>query len=450
MTSMASLLDLFSLSGRVSRTRYLATGVLLMFLKFLGDAVGFWLLAHERLVLLDYLNPFSRWEGWDPDDAPTLLYALVIAWALPFMWIGVCMSARRASDAGISLWWALGFMVPVFNFLVIGSLACLPSRGRDSEISQTETYTFRTASVGVAVTALLIFASVALIAQGVESYGYALFFTTPFFLGAVIGFLLRVPRDYGFRVTVGVVSVTLFVGCLALLFFALEGIICIMMAMPIALPAAALGALFGRALGSRSGDGVRPDATLGAMVLLLPLGAGIEKQVSVPRPREVVSMIEVDATPEEVWENVVSFSELPEPDHWLFETGIAYPLRARIEGEGVGAVRYCEFSTGAFVEPITRWEKPTRLSFDVEEQPIPMEEWSFYAEVHPPHLEQSFRSVRGEFRLIELPSGRTRLEGSTWYVLDMGPAPYWKLWSDEIVHRIHQRVLAHIKYLSER
>jgi hypothetical protein len=186
------------------------------------------------------------------------------------------------------------------------------------------------------------------------------------------------------------------------------------------------------------------------MVLLLPLGAGIEKQVSVPRPREVVSMIEVDATPEEVWENVVSFSELPEPDHWLFETGIAYPLRARIEGEGVGAVRYCEFSTGAFVEPITRWEKPTRLSFDVEEQPIPMEEWSFYAEVHPPHLEQSFRSVRGEFRLIELPSGRTRLEGSTWYVLDMGPAPYWKLWSDEIVHRIHQRVLAHIKYLSER
>ena len=449
MTSMTSLTDLFSLSGRVSRAKYLATGVGLMLLKFLGDAAGFWLLAHERLVLLDYLNPFSRWEGWDPDDAPTLLYALVIAWALPFMWIGVCMSARRASDAGLSLWWALVFMVPVFNFLMIAILACLPSRTRDPELAQTETYTFRTATVGIAVTALLLFAGVALLAQGVESYGYALFFTTPFLLGAVIGFLLRAPKDHGFLVTVGVVSVTLLVGCFALLFFALEGIICIMMSIPIALPAALLGALFGRALGSRSGAGIKPDATLGAIVLLLPLGAGIEKQVSVPRAREVVSVIEVDATPEEVWENVVSFSELPEPDHWLFETGIAYPLRARIEGEGVGAIRYCEFSTGAFVEPITRWEKPTRLSFDVKEQPVPMEEWSFYADVHPPHLEQSFRSVRGEFRLIPLPDGRTRLEGSTWYVLDMGPAPYWKLWSDEIVHRIHVRVLEHIKQLSE-
>ena len=447
---MTSFADLFRLSGQVSRARYLATGAGLMLLKFIGDAAGFWLLAHERLVLLDYLNPFSRWEGWDPDDAPTLLYALVIAWALPFLWIGVSMSARRASDAGLSLWWALGFMVPVINYFVIALLVCLPSRSREAAHAQTESYTFRAAIFGVAATALLLFASVALMAEGVESYGYALFFTTPFLLGAVIGFLLRRPRDYGLPVTAGVVSVTLLVGCFALLFFALEGIICIMMAMPIALPAALLGALFGRALASRSGDKVKPDAALGAIILLLPLGAGIEKQVTVPREREVMTAIEVDASPEQVWENVVSFSELPEPDHWLFETGIAYPLRARIEGEGVGAIRYCEFSTGAFVEPITRWEKPHRLSFDVEEQPIPMEEWSFYADVHPPHLEQSFRSVRGEFRLISLPNGHTRLEGSTWYVLDMGPAPYWKLWSDEIVHRIHGRVLAHIKQLSER
>ena len=223
MSSMASLTDLFSLSGRVSRARYLATGAALVLLKFLGDAAGFWLLAHERLVLIDYLNPFSRWEGWDPDDAPTLLYALVIAWALPFMWIGVCMSARRASDAGLSLWWALLFMVPVFNLLMIATLVCLPSRDKDTELAQTETYTFRTAAIGIAGTALLLFVGVALLAQGVESYGYALFFSTPFLLGAVIGFLLRGPKDYGFFVTVGVVSVTLLLGCLALLFFALEG-----------------------------------------------------------------------------------------------------------------------------------------------------------------------------------------------------------------------------------
>ncbi|MDP6740772.1 MAG: hypothetical protein QF404_12260, partial [Planctomycetota bacterium] len=159
--------------------------------------------------------------------------------------------------------------------------------------------------------------------------------------------------------------------------------------------------------------------------------------------------IEIDAPPQVVWENVVSFSELPPPDGWLLSTGIAYPLRARIEGQGVGAVRYCEFTTGPFVEPITHWDPPWRLSFDVQEQPDPMQEWSFYAHVNAPHLDESFHSVRGEFRLAALPHGRTRLEGSTWYVVDMGPAHYWKLWGDGIVHRIHERVLRHIKNLSE-
>ena len=54
----------------------------------------------------------------------------------------------------------------------------------------------------------------------------------------------------------------------------------------------------------------------------------------------------------------MTFQELPEPTDWLFRVGIAYPMRARIQGTGVGAVRYCEFSTGAFIEPIEVWKEP--------------------------------------------------------------------------------------------
>jgi len=50
-----------------------------------------------------------------------------------------------------------------------------------------------------------------------------------------------------------------------------------------------------------------------------------------------------------------------------------------------------------FVEPITRWEPPARLSFDVRSQPLPMQEWSFYRRVHPPHLDASFNVV-GQIR----------------------------------------------------
>jgi hypothetical protein len=124
-------------------------------------------------------------------------------------------------------------------------------------------------------------------------------------------------------------------------------------------------------------------------------------------------------------------------------------MRARIDGEGVGAVRNCEFSTGPFVEPITTWDPPSRLAFDVRSQPPSMTELSPYRNVKAAHLEGYMVSKRGEFRLIPLPGNRTRLEGSTWYTLAIFPEMYWTPWGEALLHSIHGRVLAHIKQLSE-
>jgi hypothetical protein len=72
-----------------------------------------------------------------------------------------------------------------------------------------------------------------------------------------------------------------------------------------------------------------------------------------------------------------------------------------------------------------------------------------YRHVHPPHLDGAFRTTRGEFELIDLPDGGTRLIGRSWYTLDIHPLAYWTIWSDWLVHRIHARVLRHIKRLAE-
>ena len=78
-----------------------------------------------------------------------------------------------------------------------------------------------------------------------------------------------------------------------------------------------------------------------------------------------------------------------------------------------------------------------------------MTETSPYQTVHAPHLIDGFVSQRGEFRLVPLPGNRTRLEGSTWYTLDLFPALYWTPMSDALIHTIHTRVLTHIKHLTE-
>jgi hypothetical protein len=302
----------------------------------------------------------------------------------------------------------------------------------------------------VALSLAMLFVSVQILAE----YGTSLFIGTPLVVGLVAGFLTNREGRASLGQTLSTASLAIMLSGGVMLLFGAEGIICLTMAFVPAIVMACAGAVIGRAIATSSfaGSGAAgpPPAAAAALILALPLTAGFE---AIPREaplREVVSSVEVDAPPSEVWEHVIRFADLDDPEHWLFQTGVAYPLRARLDGEGVGAVRHCEFSTGAFVEPITRWEPGRILSFDVESQPPPMQEWSPYADIHPPHLDGYFRSTRGEFRLIALAGGRTRLEGSTWYELDLAPLHYWSFIADQIVHRIHLRVLSHVKSEAER
>ncbi len=221
-----------------------------------------------------------------------------------------------------------------------------------------------------------------------------------------------------------------------------EGVVCLVMSLPLALVLAAMGTLIGRHF-AMAGESPGRGAVL--VFLLLPGSVLIEGAAEPSFPlREVRTEVEVDAAPNDVWNEVIAFSPLPEPTELLFRLGIAYPLRAEIEGEGVGAIRYCVFSTGSFVEPITAWVPGALLSFDVASSPAPLRELSLW-EIAPPHLDGYLVPKRGEFRLEGIGEGRTRLVGTIWYEQRLAPLGYWGLFSDRIISDIHKRVLSHIK-----
>jgi len=453
---MRSLLDkLFSFTGGATRSEYLRVGVSLLAIKYAVDALVYYLVLGRWWHPIDYLNPiYSQRMSGAPDweGLPPAYVVFLLLWGLCFAWIGTIWSARRAVDAGHSPWWGLFFFVPYFNYALILELVLWPSAkagavpprraGVESNSQHRMSVVVLTGLAFLALMAVLY----GLMVEQTENYGVAAFVSLPLVFGLGIGYLVHKPHVRSVGYTLRFSFMSTLVACLALVLFALEGLICVAMAFPIVFVATFTGAMIGRALIASGAS--RPTAPM-CLVIALPFSAWIDSEVAHPPAREVMSSVEIDAPIETVWEHVVAFSELPEPTSWLFKTGLAYPMRARVEGRGVGAVRYCEFSTGPFVEPITVWDEPHRLGFDVIEQPVPMEEWSFYADVHPPHLLTTFRSVRGEFRLTSLAGGRTLLEGSTWYELDMAPEAYWRLWGDTIIHRIHGRVLRHVKSLSE-
>lgn len=300
------------------------------------------------------------------------------------------------------------------------------------------------------LTTLLV---LALIAYGTHNanYGWVLFFFLPL-LSGFVSVLLYTWRGGDRRWSQCALAAALpvvFQG-LGLLSFALEGLLCILMAAPLAFGMAIAGGHIAYTV-QRQLQNPRASASLLLFLLLIaPVLMGAEAAVDREPPVYAVrTTVEVDAPPPVVWKNVVSFSQLPPPDDWLFSTGIAYPVRAEIQGTGAGAVRYCVFSTGSFVEPIEVWDEPRLLRFTVAETPQSMQELSPWGDIHPPHIEGFMVSRRGQFLLTELPGGRTRLEGTTWYSHGLYPASYWRLWSDWILHRIHLQVLRHVARVSE-
>jgi polyketide cyclase/dehydrase/lipid transport protein len=265
----------------------------------------------------------------------------------------------------------------------------------------------------------------------------------PIILGALAECFQK-SATWGGAAKIGALTVLLV--NIALVGLGIEGLICIAMSVPLTVPLGAAGGCFTYAARRSRVPGNRT-----AVFLLLPLSAGTLGYDLTAQPPvfEAHTSIEIGASPEKVWKYVVAFSEMPPPDEWFFKAGVAYPERVHMAGTGVGAVRYCEFSTGPLVEPIEIWEEPRLLRFSVTGNPASMREWSPYGDVAPKHLHGYLISKQGQFRLTPLANGHTLLEGTSWYQHGLWPSQYWRLWSDAIIHRIHLRVLTHIRTLAE-
>ncbi len=446
----------FGLREPVDRATYAASGLGLAVLKYAVEAVAVGVSTGHMLTPLEFVSPsiYARQVFLEP--APEWLGLFLAIWTVPFVWIALSMSMRRAHAAGQSPWLGSLVLLVPFNVIFMALLSLLPdvpaTPAAPSDPGTVDRPASPLDSAGqgmVAVLAALAVGGVA-VASGIyvfESYGGVLFLVTPVVMGMVSGYVFNRPVS---RSTAATLQIGLLVTLLAggvLLAMALEGLICLIMAAPIVMPTALAGALLGKWVADCTSVVMRQ---LVGLVLAIPFLAGAETLTRQIPERVVLTTVEVDAPPEVVWKRIVEFPDLPAPTDWFFRCGIACPMRARIEGSGVGAVRHCEFSTGDFVEPITVWEEPVRLAFDVVDQPDPMVELTPWRHVHPPHLEdRSLESQRGEFRLVDLGGGRTRLEGRTWYTFDMHPQIYWTLWSDFSIHRIHRRVLDHIRTLAE-
>jgi len=460
--------DLWKWDGKVGRRSYALVGLIGFGIKHNIDRLiaGSFFKTGQRDFFgywFNYWAPLgsaARLGHLSPTETKFLTTMLLVS--LPFIWVGVTMTLRRLRDAGQPLLLVALFFLPFVNLAFFLTLCALPSRERAVEREVAPWPGVRPldgiiprSRLGSGVLAIVATTAIGLVfsvfgATVIGAYGWSLFVALPFCLGlfSVLFYSYHAPRELGECMTVSLVPIGI-LGA-ALMAIAVEGVICLMMAAPLSLALSAFGGAIGYHLQARHWRTASP-AMMCIALLAVPAFFGAERAAGLQPPRYVVrSAIEIDAPPETVWKQVVSFAEIPPPREMLFRAGIAYPIRAEISGTGTGAVRHCVFSTGAFVEPIEVWDEPRLLRFGVTENPSPMNELTPYRHIVPRHLHGYFVSEWGQFSLTGLPGGRTRLEGTTWYRDAIWPAAYWRVWSDYIIHRIHMRVLEHIKTETER
>jgi hypothetical protein len=220
-----------------------------------------------------------------------------------------------------------------------------------------------------------------------------------------------------------------------MLVVAWEGLCCLLMAVPIALPLTWIGSRIGVWFLERT---PRDSGSLRVTLIVgLPVLAAVAPIPVGPHVREVTTVRIIAAPPEQIWPLIQNLPDIPPPKSPIFLFGMAYPLETRTVGED----RECVLTTGTMSERVVRSEPPRWLQFEVLSTPPAMREVNPFGEVRARHLHEGFRSRWGEFRLDALPDGRTRVTARSQYELRYEPIAYWSLWSDAVVLNVHAQVL---------
>ena len=212
---------------------------------------------------------------------------------------------------------------------------------------------------------------------GLADYGWVFFVFLPFSLGIAVGKMERQKWAY-----LGLaIAILIFVGLL--IAGGLEGIVCVIMTIPIVVPLVWLGTLTNKYLTKKEIIKQKNNLYTFIFPLLFTLfGAPIEKYFYTNK----VEIIEVKTeriypyTTEQVYDAIKSVDTLIADKPFLMKLDLPIPNKCILEKEEVGGLRTCYFSGGTITEKITQLEKAKVLRMDVIDYKLTGRKWLGFKE----------------------------------------------------------------------
>ena len=438
------MIRLPSMKGEISPLVYASAAPLLLLSQHAAVALAYRMSGSALVYDLDFwLLPMRRLAVLP--DLSSRAAALAFAFSLAVTWALALLSFRRASRARRGYWLAALSIVPAVQVPAVALLAIMPARAPDPEPDREDGADVAHMLQGVLAGIAIIVFAVLVSAVTFGAYGWGLFVLTPFTVGVTTAYIANRRVDMGFGPTLKTVMLAAALGSLCLVLFALEGLVCILMAAPLGALVALVGGTIGHALAHAGHRRGKPFLTVALFPAVFALEAAMPPSVEIATHETIL----VSAPPAAAWRALTSDAPIAAPPGMVGRAGLAYPVRGRILGEGVGAMRLGQFSTGLARERITEWAPGRTLAFNVLSQPPAMEEMSPYRRVHAPHVQGYFDTSETRFELEALPDGRTRLSVRASHVLRLDPVLYWEPIARLAVRENTRRVLRDIKRKAE-
>jgi hypothetical protein len=274
-----------------------------------------------------------------------------------------------------------------------------------------------------------------------------------------LGFLIVVPVVLGYLTVREIESPsrlvcffapwpTCMVTLLVALLLGMEGMICIVLALPVILPLSSFGGFIGG-----SGRVRRTPGALPVLLLLPYVVAPLEHGRDLPfRLATTRTTIDVAAPVQTIWPLVASVDSIrPTEERPALYTliGFPHPVSAVIDRHGVGGVREARFTKGLrFTERVTDWRPGHRFSFTIKANTaeIPSTTLDEHVTVGGPY----FDVLQGTYELVPLPDGKVRIVLTSEHRLSTPFNAYAVLWTQAIMRSIQSNILDIIKARAER
>jgi hypothetical protein len=235
----------------------------------------------------------------------------------------------------------------------------------------------------------------------------------------------------------------------AALLLAWEGLVCAVVWVPIFFVLAVVGGLIA-GVARRMGGRTRP-LVLASVAVVPFVTAPLEHQLPDPfHVRTVEDRIVIAADPATVWAQIREVPPIAPAElapSFAHRIGFPRPIAARLDGEGVGAVRHATFEGGVvFVERVTAWAPGRSLAFTIDAGAVPPTTFDQHVAVGGRY----FDVLEGRYRIEPLADGRVALHLASTHRLSTRFNGYTRLWTDLFMRDIQQNILQVIRDRSER